>query len=125
MLSGSRYCYFQATATWINETKASSQFTHPRAGVFWVHGICLFVLWVCFVGLFCFFKLHPLYKQNQRLRNWSRIHTTGLRPVTWKPASNRLISVPPCKIYFPYFETKKGFYYRFLLDPLILLPFNC
>lgn len=66
-------------------------------------------LFVCFVGLFCFFKLHPLYKQNQRLRNWSRIHTTGLRPVTWKPASNRLISVPPCKIYFPYFETKKVF----------------
>lgn len=77
----------------------------PRWGFF---GFMVFVCLFCGFVLF-FFKLHPLYKQNQRLRNWSRIHTTGLRPVTWKPASNRLISVPPCKIYFPYFETKKVF----------------
>lgn len=59
-------------------------------------------------GVVLVFQFHLLCQQKSVIeKSLSRIYTSGLRPIPWKPASNRLILVPPCKLHFSRFESRK------------------
>lgn len=59
-------------------------------------------------GVVLVFKFHLLCQQKSVIeKSLSKIYNLGLRPIPWKPASNRTILVPPCKIHFSRFESRK------------------